>query len=163
MLIPGSPQKLLVDSITPLIHSDRLFDAAKIASQWVHSITGKRPLTDTKKQCFETINIVLHWCLNNNGMEEAAQILWSPTMFSPLPESTQRVWRAFDAHDFILLMGAGSMGKSYSMGVRLFLEWIRDPEFTTIKVVGPSQQHLQDNLFSHLVYSARGAIPLPHN
>lgn len=162
MLAFGSPQKNLVDSITPLIHSDRLFDAAKVVSQWVHSITGKCPPTDSKKQCYETINILLHWCLNNNGMEEAAQILWPPTMFSPLPESTQRVWRAFDTQNFILLMGAGSMGKSYSMGVRLFLEWIRDPEFTNVKVVGPSQQHLQDNLFTHLVTLHRGAsIPLP--
>jgi hypothetical protein len=48
------------------------------------------------------------------------------------------------------------------MGVRLFLEWIRDPEYTSIRVLGPSENHLEENLFSHLVSLHQHAtLPMP--
>jgi hypothetical protein len=51
---------------------------------------------------------------------------------------------------------------SFSMGVRLFLEWVRDPEFTSVRVLGPSEDHLEQNLFSHLVSLHQHAtLPMP--
>jgi hypothetical protein len=48
------------------------------------------------------------------------------------------------------------------MGVRLFLEWLRDPDYTALKVIGPSKEHLEANLFSHLVdLHDNASIPLP--
>jgi hypothetical protein len=59
-------------------------------------------------------------------------------------------------------MGAASCSKSYGIGVRLFLEWIRDPEWTTVQVIGPSEDHLERNLFSHLVRLHKTAtLPMP--
>ncbi len=56
------------------------------------------------------------------------------------------------------------MSKSYSMGVRLMLEWIRDPEYTSVRVLGPSENHLEENLFTHLVtLHTQSSIPLPGN
>lgn len=117
---------------------------------------------DTKEQATTFLDLLLHWLLNNNGHEEAAQLLWSPTMFTPEPKAARDVWEALDNHQFGLFMGAASMSKSYSVGVKLLLEWIRDPEFTTVKLIGPSENHLEDNLFSHLVTLHRAStIPLP--
>lgn len=61
------------------------------------------------------------------------------------------------------LMGDGIVAhNSYSMGVRLFLEWVRDPQWTSIRVVGPSENHLEENLFSHLVALHQHAtLPMP--
>lgn len=89
-------------------------------------------------------------------------MLWSKNQFTPLPKATQDVWKAFDEENFLLLMGAASQSKSFSVGVKLLLEWVRDPEHSTVKVLGPSEQHLEDNLFSHLVQLHRSStIPLP--
>jgi len=150
--------KILVDQVAELLHTDMHVEAAKLVVQ----NAGRNDKVNTKAEALAVLTPLLHFCLNNEGMEEAAQLLWSPTLFTPKPESTARVWRAFNSDDFILLMGAASMSKSYSMGVRLMLEWIRDPEFTTVQVIGPSENHLEDNLFSHLVELHRNAtIPLP--
>lgn len=157
MSLPADKRKL-IDEVSSLLHTDRAIDAALL----VVSHAGRTDRIETKAQAFAALTTLLHYCLNNGGMEEAAQLLWGPTLFTPRPESTQRVWRAFEEDNFILLMGAASMSKSYSMGVRLMLEWIRDPDYTTVQVIGPSENHLEDNLFSHLVELHRNAtIPLP--
>jgi hypothetical protein len=157
MPIPAET-KALIDRVSELLHNGQTVDAARLLVK----SAGRTDKVDNKTEAFAALTPLLHYCLNNEGMVEAAQLLWSPTLFTPKPESTARVWRAFDTEDFILLMGAASMSKSYSMGVRLMLEWIRDPEFTTVQVIGPSENHLEDNLFSHLVELHRNAtIPLP--
>lgn len=163
MLPENSLQKKLVNVVSRQLHAGTYFEAAKSVAEWVGQIAGTAaPPANTKAQADEILGILLHWLLDNDGYEEAAQLLWGPTQFDPRPDSTQRVWGAFENYNYILLMGAGSMSKSYSMGVRLFLEWIRDPQYTTIKVLGPSEQHLEDNLFTHLVALHKGStIPLP--
>jgi hypothetical protein len=164
LLAPDSPHKKLAMEVAGLLHSDKYFDAARHVRDWAAQFNPelKNSPCDTRPQATTFLHLLLHWLLNNNGQEEAAQLLWSPNQFTPEPKATRDVWDAFDNEDFILLMGAASQSKSFSVGVKLMLEWIRDPEFTTIKVLGPSEQHLEDNLFSHLVSLHRGStIPLP--
>lgn len=163
MALPkDSPQKKLVDAVSELLHADKPYDAAKLVAEWVSSTGVKVSAPTTKAKAYEILLLLLHWCLNNGGREEAAQMLWGETQFNPRPESTRRVWEALDTQNFILLMGAGSMSKSFSAAVWLFLEWLRDPLYTMVKVLGPSEQHLEDNLFTHLVTLHRGStIPLP--
>jgi len=162
MLPADCPQKALVDAVSAKLHSDDYFGGARIYAQFVKRLTGILPPVETKPQATAVLTTLLHWLLENDGYEEAAQLLWGPALFDSRPESTQRVWKAFEESNMILLMGAGSMSKSYSMGVRLFLEWVRDPEYTNVKVVGPSEEHLKDNLFTHLVtLHKNSAIPLP--
>jgi hypothetical protein len=44
------------------------------------------------------------------------------------------------------------------------LDWLRDPAYTTVRVIGPGEGHLRDNLFTHLVTLHRSAsIKLPGN
>lgn len=161
-MLPEGPQKQLVNDVSALLHEDKPFDAAKLVAEWVRSTGAKVPDPTKKADAYTLLNILLHYCLNNDGFEDAAMMLWGPTQFDPRPRGTKRVWSAFDTQNFILLMGAGKQSKSFSMAVRLFLEWIRDPEFTTVKVLGPSEQHLEDNLFSHLVALHKAStIPLP--
>jgi hypothetical protein len=104
----------------------------------------------------------VHYLLNANAPEAAAQVLWTPNQFTPEPQFTKDLWQLFDRSAQGLIMGAASCSKSYGMGVRLFLEWIRDPEWTTIRVLGPSEAHLEQNLFSHLVGLHKSAsLPMP--
>lgn len=118
--------------------------------------------SDRPKDYLPPLQIYLHWLLNNNGIEEAAQLLWTPNQFTSEPKFTKSVWKLFDRTSMGLIMGAASVSKSFGMGVRLFLEWIRDPVYTTVRVIGPSEDHLQTNLFSHLVgLHEQASLPMP--
>ena len=64
-------------------------------------------------------------------------------------------------HRFLLASGIVTHN-SYTMGARFLLEWLRDPEWTSLRIIGPSEDHLEANLFSHLVSLHKSAtIPLP--
>ena len=67
-----------------------------------------------------------------------------------------------DGNNRFLLADFVVTHNSFSVGVWLYLDWLRDPENTNILVVGPSENHLQQNLFSHLVnLHNNSAIPSP--
>jgi len=158
VLTPVAQQ--LAGQVAELVHRGDLKDAAQAV---VDGCQLRLKIDDdSPKTCHLPLQHYLHWLLESGGMAEAAQILWTPNQFNPAPECSQQVWKFFDEVNFGLIMGAGSMSKSFTMGVRLLLEWLKDPEFTTVKVLGPSEEHLEQNLFSHLVSLYRNAtLPMP--
>jgi len=135
--------------VAMLVHKHDLLEASRAVNDFC--ALDLKIDTDDPKKVLPPLQHYLHYLLNNNGMEEAAQLLWTPNQFTPEPRYTKDLWRMFDESSLGLIMGAASVSKSFSMGVRLFLEWIRDPEWTRISVIGPSEDHLEANLFSHLV------------
>jgi hypothetical protein len=164
--MPLAPEKysvaLMAASVAELLHADKYIEAAQYYADWTKQQTNVVFEVKNRDDATGCLTLLLHWLLANDGYEEAANLLWGRSLFDPRPESAQRVWRAFEEHNFILLMGAASMSKSYSMGVRLMLEWVADPEYTNVKVLGPSEDHLEANLFTHLVTLHRqSSIPLP--
>ena len=117
---------------------------------------------ESENKAVPVLQHYLHHLLSTDGVEEAAGLLWSPTQFSSEPQFTKDLWDLFKHSAQGLIMGGASCTKSYSIGVRLFLEWIRDPEWTSVQVVGPSEGHLERNLFSHLVsLHQRASLPMP--
>lgn len=151
----------LADLIAPLMHKGRQAEAATYVVdcfQMPLKVTAKSP----PMKYVPVLQGFLHHLMENEGMPEAAHLLWPENLFTYKPQSVQRVWRLFDTSSRGLIMGAAKMGKSFSMGVRFFLEWVRDPEYTTLRVLGPSEDHLEQNLFSHLVALHKSAsLPMP--
>lgn len=146
--------------VAALVHKERLREAAQMVSDFAG--LNLKIDSDNPAKTLPPLQNYLHYLLNNNAMEEAAQLLWTPTQFTPEPKYTKDLWTLFDTSNMGLIMGAASCSKSFGMGVRLFLEWIRDPEWTSIKVLGPSEDHLETNLFSHLVGLHQSAkLPMP--
>ena len=146
--------------VSRLIHEKQF----RKASQTVADACGMKVKIESERprDYLPPLQLYLHWLLNNGGMSEAAQILWTPTQFDPRPQSTQDVWKLFENTSQGIVMGAASMSKSFSAGVRYFLEWVRDPEWTTVRVIGPSEDHLETNLFSHLVsLHQQASMPMP--
>jgi hypothetical protein len=149
----------MVREVTRLIHAEQPREACAVFFNFCKT---KQPVPANPDRARASLLELFHWLMSNDGKEEAAQLLWSEKLFNPLPRATRDVWKLLDEANFGLLMGAGSMSKSYTMGVGLLMEWASDPEFTTVRVVGPSEEHLQANLFSHLVALHRGStLPLP--
>lgn len=155
---PAAEFQNLVTSIAGNLHAGQVIDAARI----VLKIQGSSKDPRNNKSAFEPLVAFLHFCLDQDYYEEAARLLWTPTMFTPEPRCSQISWEEIRSNAAVLLQGASSMSKTYGAGVYFFLDWLRDPEFTTVKVLGPSEDHLQNNLFSHLVNLHRSSsIPLP--
>jgi hypothetical protein len=157
-----SPQeRQLAATISGLLHAHKHGEAGQILAD----LSGEKltaAQAEDPKVHLPYLQFYLHNLLETGGFVQAAQLLWSPTQFNPTPLSTRQVWALFTEADTGLIMGAAKMSKSFSMGVRLFLEWVRDPEWTTIRVVGPSENHLEENLFSHLVsLHQHASLPMP--
>lgn len=148
----------LIEQVSKHLHAQELFEAARLVLEW----SKQRAKPKTEAEALEPVNALVWGVLREGDYESAAQLLWSPTIFTCRPRCTQMVWRGVQEHAMVLLQGSSSTSKTYSAGVRFFLDWLRDPEFTTVKVLGPSEAHLQENLFSHLVSLHRNAsVPLP--
>lgn len=142
----------------PLHLNGRLAAAALVAQK----LDPQHPPIKNDEQANAILLSFLQFLLDRNRYVDAATLLWSPTLFSGEPRSVKMIWDELFKNALLMVPGAASMGKSYSLGVWMMLDWIRDPMYTNIQVVGPSERHLERNLFSHLVKLHRASsLPLP--
>lgn len=154
-------QQACAAKVAKLVHADQRAEACHA----ICNLLKQDFITKRAKPTLGEMNFVLsqyvRGIMEHGFLSEAAQILWTPSQFTPEPQSVKDIWNLFDTADMGLICGAASMGKSFSMGVRLLLEWIRDPEHTTVRLLGPSENHLEANLFSHIVsLHQHASIPL---
>jgi hypothetical protein len=91
--------------VAALVHKAQLRDAARMVSDWA-GIKVKLDSEDPSKT-LPPLQNYLHYLLNNNGMEEAAQLLWTPNQFSPEPQYTKDLWKLLQRR-VPNLMGSGS-------------------------------------------------------
>ena len=134
----------------------------KAAADLVLSLNGPTKQTTQEHEAESVLITFRQWLLDRGRYEDAATLLWPAATFSAKPASVRLMWSTLKESSQIMAMGAASVGKSFSLGVWLYLDWLRDPEFTNVKVVGPSEDHLEKNLFSHLVTLHKSAaIPSP--
>lgn len=95
--------------------------------------------------------------------QAAAILSWGPDLFSPEPHCTQLVWKGLQTQSKNLIMGGGSLSKSYSGAVYFGLDFLRDPEWTCIKVLSVTRQHAVTNVFAHLKnLLANMIVPVPN-
>ncbi len=100
--------------------------------------------------------------LDGEKYAAAAIVLWGFKIFNPLPYAVRMVWEGIKAAAKVLLQGSGSVGKSYSCIVWLLLDWLRDPEFTNVKIISTTAGHAKSNTFATMQMLVRNAvIPLP--
>jgi len=158
-MLVGAQAKLATE-VSRLVHEHKMRAAAQLVSDECH--LELKIASDRLKDYGPPLQTYLHWLLNNGAKEEAAQLLWTPNQFDPRPQYTRDAWKLVEQTSTGLLMGGASCSKSYGTGVNFFLEWIRDPEYTTVRVIGPSEDHLETNLFSHLVsLHSQASLPMP--
>lgn len=116
----------------------------------------------TDQQAINLLAGFLQYLLDHNRYVDAATLLWPATLFSGEPDSAKTIFDEAFKNVALMLQGAASMGKSYSIGVYAYLDWRRDPQYTNYQFVGPSEKHLERNLFTHIVKLHNAAsIPGP--
>lgn len=99
--------------------------------------------------------------LNKDQFEAAATILWGPTVYDWRPNSSRDTWRCLFQHDQVLVQGAGAMGKSFGAAAWFYLDWFRDPAFTSIKVISLTKEHAERNIFANIKTFHRTALVQP--
>ena len=123
----------------------------RAAANIILQLNDQNAATASDDEATEVLVTFRQWLLDQGRYAECAALLWAPATFSADPQSVALMWDNLKTSSQMMVMGAASMGKSFSLGVWLYLDWLRDPENTNVKVVGPSEDHLEKNLFSHLV------------
>lgn len=159
-MLASPEERKLAAEIAKLVHADKKWEAAKFVAEFcLLKVNLKDP---SPARYMPVLQNWLHFLLNSDAPEEAAQLLWTPNQFTPEPNYTKEVWKFYKETGQGLVMGAASCSKSFGLGVRLFLEWIRDPDWTSVRIIGPSQDHLEANLFSHLAsLHTSASLPMP--
>lgn len=161
-IIPDNcPDKVsqLVDKISFALHA---LDDKKAAADHILQVNNPNAQTTSEPEAIKILSTFRQWLLEQGRYEDTAKVLWAPAIFSADPASVRLMWGAIKESSQLMVMGAASVGKSFSLGVWIYLDWLRDPENTNVKIVGPSEDHLEKNLFSHLVtLHQSAAIPSP--
>jgi hypothetical protein len=121
----------------------------------------KKMVTLDEKVARQTVlNFVQH-LLNHDQFEAAATILWGSGVYDWRPQSAADTWRCLFEHDKLLVQGAGAMGKTFNAAAWFLLDWMRDPEYTCIKVVSLTEAHAQRNVFAAIKNFYRTALVRP--
>lgn len=139
-----------------------IFGAAEYVAKHCVKNPPSGKIEMTKRDAEFLVYKFAHRMLDIDCYEAAATILWGPELFSPEPHCTQLVWQALRGFSKNLVMGGGSLSKSYSGAVYFGLEFIRDPEWTCIKVMSVTRQHAVTNIYAHLKSLLQSTIvPIP--
>jgi hypothetical protein len=104
----------------------------------------------SQKECEAVVYALIKLLLNKRDFGKAATLLWGPEKFSAEPYLVKLLWDHLDRHNILWVLGAGSVGKSYTVGVWHLLDWLCDPEWTSVKVLSATEQHAKTNVFAHL-------------
>lgn len=151
----GGPIADLTKEVASVLHLGNRETAAQVVAGPLGVKFAKQKPTAAEVDA--TLGIFLQYLLDNERYADAANLLWTANMFTAEPRSVRMLFDAMFDYVTNMVPGAASMGKSYDLGVWMYLDWRRDPLFTNVQVIGPSENHLQRNLFSHLVKLHRNA------
>ena len=120
------------------------------------------PNVKTETEADGLILSYLHTLLEGDRYDLAAVLLWGKIRFDYGPAVVQAVFRGLSTHDKLMLQGSGSTSKSYSGIIWHFCDWLRDPDYTNIKIVSTTGGHSRANTYSTMTMLHRSAvIPLP--
>jgi len=134
------------------------------AAEWLlknmaKGVSGKIVLGE--KLAKQVVSQYVQSLLNADQFEAAATVLWGEAVYDWRPHSAQETWRCLFEYDKLLIQGAGAMGKTFNAAAWFLLDWMRDPEYTCVKVVSLTEAHAQRNVFAAIKNFYRTALVRP--
>lgn len=116
----------------------------------------------TEKDLYGIAFAYLHMFLTRRDYPAAATLLWGSETFTHEPRSVRMVWAGIQEHALVNILGAASMGKTYSASAWFLLDWVLDPDWTLVRVMSTKEEHVKKNLFGDMQRLYQNAvIPLP--
>lgn len=97
--------------------------------------------------------ISLYYSLLNEGdYTNAALLAWGDVQFNPNARAVQLIWRYLNdpTESKVLIMGAGSQGKTYTTSAWAVQNWSRDPQYTCGKIVSTTAGHAKSGIMSRI-------------
>jgi hypothetical protein len=100
--------------------------------------------------------------LETERYASAGVLLWGPALFNPGPKAVTQLLRFIRATQNMIVLGGAALGKTYTLIGYELLDWLRDPQYTEVKIISTTGGHAKSNSFSTLqrLYNA-SIIPLP--
>ncbi len=141
-----------------VLHNMCAADHWEKAAQTLMGFVGRESKLFTKASAIKAMQGLVQYLLDNGQYLEAATLQWGPTVFIAEPESVVRSFKAVHENSKILVMGGASLGKSYSVGAWMALDYIRDPLYTSVKLAAVSEKHLKENLYPHVAKLIRSCV-----
>lgn len=134
------------------------------AAAWILRNLAQRPPTRavlTQPVAEGVVYDYVKALLDADQFEAAATILWGPDIYDWRPRSAQATWAGLFRYDKFLIQGAGAMGKSFGAAAWFYLDWLRDPAHTSIKVISLTREHAERNIFANIKTFHRTALVRP--
>lgn len=100
--------------------------------------------------------------LDTERYASAGLLLWGDALFNAGPRAVQQLLKFVRQNQNMIVLGAAAMGKTYTLICYILLDWLRDPEYTEIKIISTTGGHAKSQAFSTLqrLYT-NSIIPLP--
>jgi hypothetical protein len=128
----------------------------------VKAVTAIDPSVLTPDQAKAWIWALLKRLLDTERYALAGLLLWGEALFNAGPRAVKELLRFVRATQNMIVLGGAALGKTYTLIAYCLLDWIRDPEYTEIKVISTTGGHAKSQSFSTLQRLYKAAIvPLP--
>lgn len=135
------------------------------AAEFILTKLAKNKDVEVQLTEIEAIDYILQYIqflLEKEEYIAAAQLIWGDELFTVQPRSVGMIWNEIRTQSELVIIGAGSLGKSYTAAVWLLLDWLRDPTMTCVKVLSSTETHAKRNVFAHIQNLHRlASVPLP--
>ncbi len=140
---------------------DGVMHAAAYILKHAAKQSGRQTVTLDEKEAKAIVLQFVQHLLDHDQFEAAATILWGEQVYDWRPSSARDTWRCLFEHDKLLIQGAGAMGKTFNAAAWFLLDWMRDPYYTSVKVVSLTEAHAQRNVFAAIKTFYRTALVKP--
>lgn len=118
--------------------------------------------THSKNNYCTIIGSLLNNFLRNNQYEAAAHLLWGGYKFDPTSVLVQETWDSVKKQSKLIIIGGGSLGKSYNLAIWFLLDWLKDPDYTEVRIISTTGEHAKQNVFGQIKeMHSMAMIPLP--
>lgn len=132
-----------------------------LISQFGKRENNAQPLIKTDDVAIRVLREFLQNLLFAGRFDSAAQLLWGPEQLWVEQKFSAMIWEQVPEHSETIILGAGSVGKTYTVSAWLFLDYLMDPMWTSLKVVSVTKKHAETNAFSSIQKFAKSSlIPL---
>jgi hypothetical protein len=108
---------------------------------------GVEGVVDSFELADKIVREFLHDLLEADDYAGAAALLWHEQKFNMGPKFVQDVMRVIHDHHLVLLQGASSTSKTLTAAMWMFLDWLREPNLTSVKIISRDEGHLRGNAF----------------
>ena len=128
----------------------------------VKAVATIDPTVLTPDQAKTWIWMLIRRLLDTERYGLAGLVLWGEALFNSGPRAVRELLRFVRSTQNMIVLGGAALGKTYTLICYCLLDWIRDPEYTEIKIISTTGGHAKSQSFSTLqrLYNL-ALVPLP--